>query len=173
MPWYTCDLFLFSQVTRALVTVRGWFNTIHVIMCTSYIKRNVQIWIFTILILYFHHVRQIQFHLDRRVLMTVTVKLCPIKSKVNSPLKMLKLFSFKTLSFSRFSMAVTQYNGWNLNTSSLCNAWWTGFESQSWQYGFINLPQVDGHSQSKPSFTSNVDFGRINVEQYLYQLIYH
>ena len=40
----------------------------------------------------------------------------------------------KLLSFLRFSMAVAHcytYNGWNLNTGSSCNAWWTVLETSS------------------------------------------
>ena len=39
-------------------------------------------------------------------------------------------FSFKILCFPCFSMAVARcYNNWNLNTSSLRNAWWTGLKT--------------------------------------------
>ncbi len=65
----------------------------------------------------------------------MTLKLCPIKSKVNSPLNIFKFsngyFSFKTSSFPLFSVAVARcYNGWNLNTS-LRNASRRGFETSS------------------------------------------
>ena len=53
----------------------------------------------------FHHknVRRIKIHLDRRV--RKNVKLCRIKSKVNSPLKMSKLFQFQN------SVFPTVFNG--------------------------------------------------------------
>ncbi len=74
--------------------------------------------------MYFHHqnVKRITFCLDRWVLMTL--KLHPIKSKVNWPLK-ISYFSLKTLSFWQFSMAV----GGCYNT--LRNALWTGLETSS------------------------------------------
>ena len=76
------------------------------------------------------NVRKFQIHLDRWVLTSVT--LCPIKSKMNSPLKLANYFSSKTLSFPQFSMAVACcYNSWDLNISSLRNAWLAGFETSS------------------------------------------
>ena len=56
-------------------------------------------WIFTILKPYFHHkiARRIQIQLDRRVPMTV--KFRPIKLKVNSRLKITKLFQFQNAVF--------------------------------------------------------------------------
>ena len=72
-----------------------------------YTTRNSmhKMWFFTILKPYFQHknMRQIQIYFDRWVLMTV--KLCPIKSKVSSPLKITKLFQFQNSGFS------TAFNG--------------------------------------------------------------
>ena len=46
--------------------------------------------------------------------------------------KLPSYFSFKTPSFPQFSMAVACcYNGWNLNTSILCNAQRIGLETSS------------------------------------------
>ncbi len=62
----------------------------------------------------------------------MTVKLLPIKSKVNRFSNLASYFSFKIPSFSQFSMAVARRcNGWNLNTSSSRNAWQTGLETSS------------------------------------------
>ena len=72
---------------------------------------------------------------DFHWLVPITVKLRPIKTKVNSSLKIAKLFQFQKLrrrSFPRFSMVVAHcYNGWNLITGILRNAWWTGLETSS------------------------------------------
>ena len=79
-----------------------------------------KMWHFTILKTYFHYknVRWIQIQLDRRV--PVAVKLGPIKSKVNSPLK---ITQFQNSVFLTVFKAVARCcNGWNLNTSSLRNA---------------------------------------------------
>ena len=87
----------------------GWFNTnpcCSALTPTQHVfgtavnvhaKHNSmhKTWNFTILKQYFHckNVRRIQIQLDKRVPMTV--KLRPIKSKVNSPLKITNYFSFK------------------------------------------------------------------------------
>ena len=62
---------------------------------------------------------------------TSTLKDCEasyhqVKSECDSTTKLPSYFSFKIPSFPQFSMAVARcYNSWNLNTSSLRNAWWT------------------------------------------------
>ncbi len=92
-----------------MIKCRGWFNTgpcCNALTATQHVSgtavnvdttRNSmhKMWIFTILKSHFHHknVRRIQIQLDRRVPMTV--KLRPIKLKVNSPLKITKLFQFQ------------------------------------------------------------------------------
>ncbi len=62
----------------------------------------------------------------------MTVKLRPIQSKVNSPLKITELFQFQNPVFLAVSMAVARCcNGWNLKTSSSRNARRTGLETSS------------------------------------------
>ena len=83
--------------------------------CVLY--RNV---IFTILKLFCYHknVRWFQIHLDRWVFMTVKCR--PIKSKLphHSVSKLRLSLLLRWLDIARCC------NGWNLNTSSLCCAWW-------------------------------------------------
>ena len=104
VPWSTC--------------------TLHLTLCTKCEFYNIQT-VFSP-----SNESQIQIYLDRRVLMIV--KLHPIKSKVNSPFNINKLFQFQNVCLShsfQWVLLATCYNGWNI--SNLCNALWTGFKVSS------------------------------------------
>ena len=140
---------------KSLWFSRGWFNTSlycnmrwlqpsmcrvpqstctqHVILCTKCdFWPLYKMWIFTIFKPHFHHKISRRF----QILMTVTVKLHPIKLKVESPLNISKLFQFQNSSLSNsfhwLLLAAT--------TSHLRNAWWIGLETscglESWNGPF-------------------------------------
>ncbi len=134
-----------------MVWIRGWFNTspcCNALTTTQHVSGTTinvhttcnsmhKMWIFYILKPYFHHknARRIQIQLDRRV--PTTVKLRPIKSKVNSPLIITKfhfVFQFQNSVFPKV------FNGCCgllqrlkfKNTNSLRDAWRTGLETSSY-----------------------------------------
>ena len=104
----------------------GWFNTIPCCNALSQLSMCMVPWSMCTL----HAIPDSSWQ-TRRVLMTV--KLHPIKSKLNLSLTIAKLFYVsKHLSFQQFSMVVACcYSGWNLNTTKLPSAWWTGLGTSS------------------------------------------
>ena len=103
----------YMESAWTLHTARGWFNTCpccNALNSTQHVSgtavnvhttRNSmhKMWIFTILKLHFHHKNV------RRIQIQMTVKIRLIKSKVNSPLKITKLFQFQN------SVFPTVFNG--------------------------------------------------------------
>ena len=67
------------------------------------------------------NVRRVQIDIDRMVLMTVKLQLRPVKSKVNSLLKI--VYQFQNSVFP--TVFNCSYSSCHLNTSSLRNAWQT------------------------------------------------
>ncbi len=78
--------------------------------------------------------RRIQIYLDRQVLMTVT--LYPIKSKVNSHLKITELFQFQTCQWLLLTATTVQVSSFTSN--SLHIASWTGLDTSYDMKGFAN-----------------------------------
>ncbi len=127
---------------------------------------NSKMWIFiNILKPYFHHKnkRRIQIPLDRRAGTYDTVKLLPIKSEVNSPLIITKLFQFQNFVFP------TVLNGFCsllqrlmrlkllLNTSSLRNAWRTGLETSWGGLGSMDLTSEASFTVEFSDQSSTID----------------
>ncbi len=65
--------------------------------CVQYHGQHVHITLCTKPYFHIENVRRFQIHLDRRVLMIV--KLCPVKSEINSPLKIVNLSQNKKNKF--------------------------------------------------------------------------